>query len=378
MDFTEGKIIWDISKISDRESSRFELTDIIRYKGLWYCTFREADTHHCVPGGRGRVLRSEDGVEWETCKVFSWDSADVREIHFSITPEGWLMANTSIYFVSKQPRGIDADKDKVYTPEEAASEKGRKTAYYQLDSPKHSGRCGESDGIMRQSIAWFTEDGTNWSSAYAPEAGANTWLWKVVWHNGMGYTVCKELGGRLYRTRDGKNWRILQDNFGPTHNLCNEADIAFGSDDTAYCLMRNAVYRKENLVDYVGDGLPMFGTGKAPYYTDWQWQELKFDWHNDGNLKNAKEFLKAPLGGPKLMYLKDGRLASVGRVYTPEQDNGHIVLFLVDEKDAVFKKIAEFNGSSYGGFYEYEGEIWVTFTDMKASAIHLAKVKVPD
>ena len=42
----QGKRIWDIARIPDREDTRMELTDLARFKGAWYCGFREAEIHN--------------------------------------------------------------------------------------------------------------------------------------------------------------------------------------------------------------------------------------------------------------------------------------------------------------------------------------------
>ena len=100
----QGKRIWDISRIPDREETRMELTDLIRFKGHWYCGFREGKIHHDHPSGRARIIRSSDGEQWESVALFEWDGGSVRTPRLSITAEGNLMAATSVYFVSKEPR----------------------------------------------------------------------------------------------------------------------------------------------------------------------------------------------------------------------------------------------------------------------------------
>ena len=104
MDLIKGEKIWDMSRISDRDKTRMELTDLIRFKGYWYCGFREGYIHNNHPSGRARIIRSADGEKWDSVKLIEWDGADVREPKFSVSAEGNLMINTSIAFVSKEPR----------------------------------------------------------------------------------------------------------------------------------------------------------------------------------------------------------------------------------------------------------------------------------
>ena len=53
-----------VAKIWDRGNHN-AFTDLIRWRGKWYCTFREAAAH---VGGDGvlRVLESPDGQAWES------------------------------------------------------------------------------------------------------------------------------------------------------------------------------------------------------------------------------------------------------------------------------------------------------------------------
>ena len=342
-----GRKIWDVSCIPDREQSRLELTDIIRFNGDWYCGFREAEIHHNHPSGRARVIKSSDGEEWESAALMSWDGADVRAPRLCVTAEKWLMLYTSMYFVSPQVR------DDGF--------------YYQLDSRVPRTSDSEADGVMRQSVTWLSADGETWSSAYACPSGVNCFRWGVHWHNGMGYGVSydgKDAKGALYRTRDGKSWRVLLEEFSPD-GKGSEGSLAFGQDDTAYC-----VYR----------GNPRgaaIGIGKPPYYREWEWKSLSVDWDGSGTALPAEEILPAPFGGPKVICLDDGRLLCAARVVGPGRDNGHITLFWVDPEQALLTMVAEFDGTTYGGLFEHDGTAWVSYAASDASGIFLAKVEVP-
>src|SRR5690606_12883059 len=60
-----------VSKIWDG-AGHSAFTDLIRFNDAFYCVFREASGHF-GEGGKVRVIRSSDGVEWETIKVFELD-----------------------------------------------------------------------------------------------------------------------------------------------------------------------------------------------------------------------------------------------------------------------------------------------------------------
>ena len=184
----------------------------------------------------------------------------------------------------------------------------------------------------------------------------------------MGYGVAcggRDAKGALYRTRDGKTWRALLDEFSPD-GQGSEGSLAFGKDDTAYCLFRDP-----------SRGATI-GLGKAPYYREWEWRELSVDWHGDGSVQPTEDAFRAPFGGPKIICRHDGRLLGAARVLGPGRDDGHITLFWVDPEKAVLTRFAEFDGTTYGGLSEYDGMIWVSYAASDASGVFLATVKVPD
>jgi hypothetical protein len=379
MNFQQGRKIWDITRISDRTATRIEFPDLIRFKDHWYCGFREAESHNNHPSGRGRIIRSADGEKWETVALFEWDSGDVREPKFSITAEGWLMVNTSLYFVSKEPRPdptvAKPGPATSFTPMEARQTAARSDYYFQLDWLGTTLNLADNDlepNVAQQSVNWLSPDGVNWSSAYACPTGANTWRWDVTWYNGMGYSVAewgKHMMGALYRTRDGKSWRLLKDKFLPEGHG-GEGALAFGADGTAYCLLR-------------GDSATQafVGIGKAPYYQEWEWKSPLMDYGPEwGGLKPIQEQLTYGIGGPNLIRLSDGRLLGAGRAMGPGRDDGHATLFLIEPEKGVMTMVAEFDGTSYPGLFEHDGMIWMTYISSACHKniweVHLAKLKV--
>src|SRR5687768_15469000 len=69
--------IESITKIWD-QGKHNAFTDLIRWRGKWYCTFREADAH---VGGDGqlRVLESADGKQWESAALVTEKGIDLRD-----------------------------------------------------------------------------------------------------------------------------------------------------------------------------------------------------------------------------------------------------------------------------------------------------------
>jgi hypothetical protein len=150
MSLIKGQKIWDRSRIPDRTSGRIEFPSLIRFKNHWYCAFREGEIHNNHPSGRARLIRSVEGERWETVRLFDWDCGDVREPKFSITAEGWLMINTSIYFCSREPRPTGprrnaAGEETTYTPPEAR--KAWDTMFAEMDGTTYPG-LAEHDGMI--------------------------------------------------------------------------------------------------------------------------------------------------------------------------------------------------------------------------------------
>ncbi len=215
LELIEVRRIWD-------EGPHNAFTDLVRFQGAWYCAFREGEVHGNHPSGQVRVIRSDDGIEWESVAVFTWEDGDVRDAKLSITGEGHIMLTSAVYFTSAV------------------------------------------DDVARQSVTWISNDGEDWGSVYACLSGTDTWRWNTTWHNGMGYNVGytgKDAAGTLYRTRDGKSWETHVEDFFPNGDG-NETSLVFGPDETGYCLLRDGP-----------DGNGHIGVAQPPY-TDWTWSDL--------------------------------------------------------------------------------------------------------
>src|SRR5262245_39332881 len=74
-----------VTKIWDR-APHSAFTDLICWRGKWYCVFREGDGH--VGGdGKVRVLESADGNKWQSVALVEEKGIDLRDPHVSITPD---------------------------------------------------------------------------------------------------------------------------------------------------------------------------------------------------------------------------------------------------------------------------------------------------
>ena len=314
----KSTVIWDVSRIEDRDECRIEFPDLIRFRGQWICAFREGIVHGNDDSGRARLIRSEDGKNWETAALFEWNGGDIRDPRLSVTPEGVLMINSCIYYVGKN----------TGQPESAA----------------------EQD-LHRQSVTWLSRDGENWSGVLACPTGVNTWRFDATWHGGMGYAVAyngTQKSGALFRTRDGRSWRMLKDGFFPESGG-TEAAIAFPKEDLAVCLARQP--SQGGAVD------AKLGVGRGPAWQNWKWMELNMDWEG-----------VATFGGPKLLVLSDGRLVATGR---------NMGLWFVDPETAQLTQFAPPIGNSYPGLVEHDGKLWMTACSPEVDEVLIRAIDLP-
>jgi hypothetical protein len=216
----EGSVkLVTVKKIWDRAPHN-AFTDLVRFRGQWFCVFREGKGH-VSPDGALRVLTSKDGDQWESAALITSPNADLRDAKITVTPGGQLMLSGA----------------------EALHDKSRKT---------------------HQSVAWFSADGRAWGPRH--EIGdPDFWLWRVTWHGnrayGVGYGCGADQSVRLYSSKDGKKFdtlvKRLHDKGYP-----NETSLVFEG-ERCYCLLRRD-----------GEGANgLLGVSQAPY-TKWEWEDL--------------------------------------------------------------------------------------------------------
>src|SRR5262249_49175432 len=159
-----------VTKIWDRAPHN-AFTDLVRWRGKWYCVFREAEGH--VGGdGKLRVLESADGKTWEPAALLEEQGIDLRDPHLSVTPDDRLMivAGGSVY-------------------------KGTRTL------------------MGRQPRVAFSKDGRTWAPTRRVLAEGD-WLWRVTWHGGRAYGVSYTNAGKdgavkLYVSADGLKYDLI-------------------------------------------------------------------------------------------------------------------------------------------------------------------------
>lgn len=210
----EVKRIWD-------KAPHNAFTDLIMFKGRWYCVFREGQ-NHVSPDGKLRVISSADGESWESYALISYPKSDLRDAKITIAPDGRLMLSGA-------------------------------AALHQPAEYKH------------QSLVWYSSDGKEWGEPIKI-GDPDMWVWRITWHKGIAYGIGYGTAGnrtiRLYKSNDGIKFETLVENLFDI-GYPNETSMIFNEDDTCLCLLRR-------------DGEPssgLLGISKPPY-KKWEWKDL--------------------------------------------------------------------------------------------------------
>ncbi len=216
----EKATVDSLNKIWDRAPHN-AFTDLVLYKGRWYCVFREGQSH-VSPDGSIRVLTSSDGEVWSSVSRITMWNADLRDPKLTVTPDDRLVINAA-------------------------------AAYPPLSPARH------------QTFAWSSTDGREWS-APVKIGDPDFWLWRMAWHRNFLYAPAYATAGkrlvRMYMSRDGWAFNVHAENIFDAGEP-SEAAILFLDDGTGVCLLRR-------------DGKQpsaQLGIGRPPY-RGWDWSDL--------------------------------------------------------------------------------------------------------
>lgn len=215
-----------LQRIWDRAEHN-ALTDLIFFRNVYYCCFRESDMHAEGKDGKIRILSSKDGVLWTSVALISRLGVDLRDPMLSEMPDGRLMLlmGGSVY----------------------------KNQRYETGSPRVA----------------FSLDGSTWG----PIVDVNMpgeWIWRVTWHQGIGYgasysfTDPKDLKKpwrvKLFKTIDGLHYTLVTP--WDISNRPNETTLRFLESGEMVAMVRR-------------DGNGLIGSA-APPYERWHWFETRF------------------------------------------------------------------------------------------------------
>ncbi len=303
-----------VSKIWDNGMHN-AFTSIIKYKGKYYCAFREGFSHifdnEGNAEGKIRILSSEDGNTWTPTALIAKAKYDLRDSQLSITPDGRLMVlmGGSVYVDRKLTNML---------PQVSFSEDGvhySKPSPIQLDEKVKDGR---------------------------------DWLWKLVWSDGIGYGVNYNRSGiSLVTTKDGISYDLIKtfDISGSPNETC----VRILSDKRMALLVR-----RES-----GDQKGYWGISNPPY-TDWEWKALDIR-----------------LGGPEFIELKNELIVAGTRShFIPSAPK---TILLTGSAKGLFQEkyvLPSGKDTSYTGLLVDGDELWVSYYsthETTKSAIYLAR-----
>jgi len=308
-----------VERIWDR-AAHSAFTDIVRFEGQLYCTFREGSGH--IPGRNGlvRVIRSPDGMNWESVALLDEPHVDLRDPKLSVTSDGRLMVNMGAsYYHDAKRVGIesrvsffDAEKEKFSTPVKVV--------------------------LPERMLTGFD------------------WLWRITWHDGWAWGCLQQVpnqGDRalhLVRSRDGIHFEQVKKLDVP---FPTETTLRFLDDQTMIAMVRRAG----------ADSIGWIGTAKPPY-SDWSFQP------------SNRRF-----GGPNFVQLPNGSWLAGSRGYGGKEAT--TALWKFDPEAAKFTDLVTLpsgGDTSYPGFVidEEHNRVLVSYYSSHEgkAAIYLATLRL--
>ncbi len=295
----------EVRRIWDRAPHN-AFTDLIRFRDLWFCTFREADAHAGGEDGTIRILASDDGRSWGSAALLSEDGVDLRDPKLSIAPDGRLMlvVGGSVYrgkaLVSRRPR-----------------------------------------------VA-FSGDGRAWTPT-TPILSEGHWLWRVTWHEGTAYGVSYLGSGSraiLERGRDGLEYEpvVAWDVPG-----ANETTLRVMPDGEMLALVRCEA----------GDKQGRIGSSRPPYE--------RWTWHEIGRRLGGPNFIRLPDGrlvAGSREVLPSGKAATV--IARMDRRSYEPILTLPSGGDTSYPGLAWHEGLLWVSYYSsHEGKASIYLARVK-------------
>lgn len=317
----ENLQIVSVNKIWD-EAEFNAFTDLIFFKGCWYCVFRESNAHQNGRNGTIRIIESKDAIHWQSIASFRETGIDLRDPKLSETPDGRLMLLVGGSIYEKQ--------------------EGKRDRY-----------------ITRQPRVAFSSDGKNWTPLKLI-LEAQEWLWRVTWHQNKAYGVSYRPSNpnylrrkwflTLFESADGLNYtKIVQ---WPITHHPNETTLRFLPSGEMVALVRRE--KRWTAGAYIGISKPPF--------KKWKWHE--------SNLY---------FGGPNFLIFPDGSMLAGGRLLLKTPYGLQIKTILAEmnlEKLSPCLVLPSGGDTSYPGMVFKEGYLWVSYYSSHEgkTAIYLAKI----
>lgn len=274
-------------------------TDLVRFKGQLYLTFRSCPDGHMVnPTASVIIMRSgDDGATWEQVDRFSVKERDTRDPHFLVFKDR-LFVYTGTWWSGTTTLPRD-----------------------QYDMNKMLG------------FAVFSDNGTKWSEPTMLEGTFGLYIWRAATFGGKAY-LCgrrkpgydigpKGEGSRIQslmlESDDGLIWK-KRAYFNETNG--DETAFLFEKDGSVLAIGRN------------GSGKEAFLIRSKPPYSDW----------------NRQRFDRA-IGGPLVERWGEHILVG-GRHTTKEKGAKTSLCWLVGDQVQEFAELPSGGDNSYPGFVE--------------------------
>ena len=311
---------YDVRKIWDN-GSHCAFTSLIRFKGQYYCSFREGETHifnsHGNAEGKIRILTSRDGKRWKALPLIGKQGYDLRDPKLSITPDGRLMViiGGSIYrnrqIVGRIPQVLFSEDGRTFTPPEPI----------ELDSAASSG---------------------------------TDWLWRVTWNGDTGYGVNYAMRPdgdadiHLVSTKDGIHYDLVATL--PVDGFPNETTLRMLPDGRMAMLVRRDK----------GDAMGYWGVSEAPF-TDWKFKRMEFR-----------------VGGPDFLPLDDGNIILGSRsYYIPSHNKTALYRGSADGDFQEVLLLPSGGDTSYTGLLVEGDTLWVSYYsshETPNASVYLARI----
>ncbi len=283
--------IWD-------NGAHCAFTDLARFRGRWFCVFREAGSH-AGSRGRVRILESRDGRTWRSAALLSESGVDLRDPKLSVTPWRSLMLVMG------------------GTPAPSRRKAGRQ--------PRVS----------------FSQDGRTWSRPRTVLSPGD-WLWRVTWHRSHAFGVSYRVESprlwtiALHESADGVTYRRVCPLVVP--GKPNETTVRFHASGRAVALVR-----REG-----GDAFGWIGTSGAPY-TRWTWRSA-------GRRIGGPNFILVPGAGTWAAGREYGRAGPVTVIARMGRSSLRPVLTLPSGGDCSYPGLAWCRGILWVSYYSsHEG-----------------------
>lgn len=306
-----------LTKIHD-DGTYNAFTDLVKFQGQYYCTFRSAISH----GGAGHgvlgeivVIRSLDTKEWGEVARFASVGVDLRDPKLLVTPD-----DIRVYAVDCRQRPQGA--------------------------------------IQYANVAWTSEDGVTWGGAKSMAPGYIFWRPKM--NDGKFYVPAYVrrpgyCGVDVLVSDDGYGWHVQSTPLPPTTVKgetfwANETEILFLENGKALLFARrnNAGTPNPEMAKYGGFRPGIVLQSDAATLTQWEVLDESLYFHCPAAIEYKGRIF---LAGRDKLELDDGRVTETGRLWE----------FVVGEG---FKELQHFKthgDSSYMGILGEGDELLVSY-----------------